>query len=67
MVRFARLERLMIMLMCFSCRAIEISLTLSMWLIYSNIVQIMKSCTSQTRERVLFQVRGTDVGAVCLE
>ena len=48
-----------------SIRTIRISLTLSMWLICFNIIQMIRSCTSQTQGWVLCQVRGTDVGWLC--
>ena len=53
-VHFTWHQRLMIMLMCFSCWTIRISLTLSTWLICLLIIQVVRSCISLTWERVLF-------------
>lgn len=45
-----------------SNQKIRIFFTLSMWLVYLNIIQMMKSCMSLTRGRILFQVKGPNVG-----
>lgn len=37
-----------------------------MWLVYLNIIQMMKSCMSLTQGRILFQVKGPNVGKAAI-